>query len=277
MQKEKLQEQEEHSEKVRQKIQKPKTVLEILNEQLELGMKEHRRSNTGLLFSGFSAGLEVGFSVFLMGILHSMYYDVLSPGNLHVLVSMAYPIGFILVIIGRSELFTEHTTLAVLPVLNGSVSVKSLAVLWGIVYIGNLAGGYVFAGLMGSFTPAMQTINGFTFDYFANKLISYDWQIILGSGIGAGWLMGLLSWLVSSSQETISRIFIIIIITSLIGLGGLHHSIVGSIEVFTGMIYNNNITFSDYLHFQIWATLGNAIGGVFFVAIIKYSHTKRSE
>jgi len=78
--------------------------------------------------------------------------------------------------------------------------------------------------------------------------------------------------LVTSSQETISRIVIIALITLVIGIGGLHHSIVGSIEVFTASLTSIEITWKEYLHVQTWATLGNIIGGVVFVAFIKYSH-----
>jgi formate/nitrite transporter FocA (FNT family) len=122
----------------------------------------------------------------------------------------------------------------------------------------------------------MHTISEETFAYLAHKMVDYDWQIILGSSVGAGWLMGLVSWMVASAQETISRIFIVILITFLIGIGGLHHCIVGSIEVFAGLINSESITIGDYLHFQIWTTLGNLIGGVVFVAIVKYGHTSRS-
>jgi len=260
-----------------QKLTKPKDVQEILNEQIEIGLHEHRRSNMGLFLSAFSAGLEVGFSIFLMSILYSMFHQTLSPNQMQLLIASAYPIGFIFVVIGRSELFTEHTTLAVIPVLAKSASVKSLAVLWTIVYFGNLLGGYLFAILVGNFAPSMEIIQAESFAFFATKLVKFDWEIIIGSSILAGWLMGLLSWLVTSSTETISRILIIILITSLIGLGGLHHSIVGSIEVFLGMITSEEVNFADYLYFQALTTVGNAVGGVFFVAIIKYSHTKRDK
>jgi formate/nitrite transporter FocA (FNT family) len=41
--------------------------------------------------------------------------------------------GFLFVILGRSELFTEHTTLAVLPVLDGRASLRQLGRLWGLI------------------------------------------------------------------------------------------------------------------------------------------------
>jgi formate/nitrite transporter FocA (FNT family) len=253
-------------------LNKPKQIDEILDEQIETALREHNRSNQDLFLSAISAGLEVGFSVFLMASIFSLFNNVVHPSILHVMLALAYPVGFIFVVIGKSELFTEHTTLAVIPVLNRNATLKSLIVLWAIVYFGNLFGGYFFGYILSVLPEQLTTINNGAFYGLAKKLVDHPWHIILGSGILAGWLMGLLSWLVTSSQETISRIVIIALITLVIGIGGLHHSIVGSIEVFTASLTSVEITWKDYLHVQTWATLGNIIGGVVFVAFIKYSH-----
>lgn len=258
--------------KLKHALNKPKTVDEILNEQIETAMHEHDRPNFNLFLSSTSAGLEIGFSIFLMAAIHSLFYGVVHPSLLHVLLAMAYPLGFVFVIIGKSELFTEHTTLAVIPVLNGNVSLKKLMVLWGIVYGGNLLGGYVFGYILSILPGRMEILDPGSFEILAKKLTDHPWNIILGSGILAGWLMGLLSWLITSARDTISRILLVGLITTVIGIGGLHHSIVGSIEVFTAVLTSQAVTWTDYFTVQLWATLGNIIGGVVFVAFIKFSH-----
>jgi len=257
---------------LKEALNKPKKIDEILEEQIETAMHEHNRSNQDLFLSAISAGLEIGFSVFLMGAIYTLFNGLVHPSVLHVMLAFAYPLGFIFVIIGKSELFTEHTTLAVIPVLNGDVKVKSLLILWGVVYSGNLLGGYVFSYILSVLPAEFDFIEFETFKVLALKLIDYPWHIILISGTLAGWLMGLLSWLITSSQDSISRIFIVILITSVIGIGGLHHAIVGSIEVFAAFIISKEVTFSDYLYVQSLATIGNLIGGVVFVAFIKFSH-----
>jgi formate-nitrite transporter family protein len=136
-----------------------------------------------------------------------------------------------------------------------------------------LIGGYLVSFLLSILGPAMDIISYKAFYEIAHKLVDYNFGIILISSIVAGWLMGLVSWLVSSSQETISRIVVIIIVTFLIGIGGLHHSIVGSIEVFAGLLVTD-ITLGEYGHFQLWSTLGNLIGGVLFVSVLKFSTVK---
>ncbi len=243
---------------------------QILKEQMRTSLLEYRRDTPALFVSAFSAGLEVGFSLLLMGLLYTMFSDQLSESAMHMALAAAYPIGFIFVIIGRSELFTEHTTLAVLPVLNGTVSVRALAKLWGIVYAGNLVGGYLFSFILVQIGPRMGTVSLEAFHHIAEKLIQYNWWLTLSSGMFAGWLMGLLSWLVTSSRDTITRVVMIILVTTVIGLGELHHSIVGSIEMFAGLISSPDISLNDYAHFQVFATLGNIIGGTVFVAVVKY-------
>ncbi|MGW8314174.1 MAG: formate/nitrite transporter family protein [Bacteroidales bacterium] len=258
--------------KLKHALNRPKTIDEILNEQIQTAMHEHDRPNLNLFLSSISAGLEIGFSIFLMAAVQSLFSGVVHPSLLHVLLAMAYPLGFIFVIIGKSELFTEHTTLAVIPVLNRNVTLKKLLVLWGIVYGGNLLGGYAFGYILSLLPGRMEVLDQGAFEVLARKLTDHPWNIILGSGILAGWLMGLLSWLITSARETISRILLVGMITTVIGIGGLHHSIVGSIEVFTAILTGKAITWSDYFTVQLWATVGNIIGGVVFVAFIKFSH-----
>ncbi|PIB35495.1 formate transporter [Reichenbachiella sp. 5M10] len=253
---------------------KPKEVKQILEEQIDASLKEFNRSTTGLFMSAFTAGLEIGFSILLMGTIFTMFGSEMDPTTLKLVLAMCYPLGFIFVIIGRSELFTEHTALAILPVLDGSVSLKNFFTLWGLVYSGNLLGGFLFGLLISKIGPAVGFIHQNAFYHLAHELIEYRWDVILLSALLAGWMMGLLGWLVTSAQETISRILLIAMVTTIIGVAGLHHCIVGSIEVFTGMITSSEITYLDYLHFQFWATVGNAIGGCVFVAILKFSHVR---
>jgi len=256
------------------KPDKPKEVGEILEEQLETSLREFNRSNAGLFISAFTAGLEIGFSILLMGTVMTMYGYHLSPETLHLYLGLCYPLGFIFVIIGRSELFTEHTALAILPVLRGNVKIKDLFILWGIVYAGNILGGFIFSLINVKIAPAIGIISEEAFHDLAYKVLNYDSWIILLSALLAGWMMGLLGWLVTSSQETISRILVIILVTFTIGFAGLHHCIVGSIEVLSGVLVSPDIDFLDYLKFQSWATLGNSIGGAVFVAVLKYSHVR---
>jgi formate/nitrite transporter FocA (FNT family) len=252
-----------------------KSYREILDQQIKEEISQLERPASGLFISGLSAGLEVGFSLLLMGVMLTLVADSFSAPVVEILVANMYSIGFIFVILGRSELFTEHTTLAFLPVLNRRASLGSLARLWGLIYSSNLIGGAIFALLVTLIGPALGVVDPQVFGIIAQDLVKHSWWVILTSGILAGWMMGLVSWLVTASRDTISQIVIVWLITTAIGLAHLHHSIVGTIEVLAAVFANQGVTWADYGHFILWTTLGNAIGGLVFVALIKYGHATR--
>ena len=118
--------------------------------------------------------------------------------------------------------------------------------------------------------PKLGIFNLQSIEAIAVHVSQYSIWVILVSSILAGWLMGLLSWLVAASKDTLSRIVIIFMITAVLSFAGLHHSIVGNVEVFSGLISSPKITWSVYGAFQSVSLIGNALGGVVFVALLKY-------
>lgn len=256
--------------------QKPQKSQQLILEHTEeAALTQLNRPAAGLFLSAFAAGLEIGFSVLMMAVMLTLFNGVLPAPIVKVLVANMYPIGFMLVILGRSELFTEHTTLAILPVLQGLSPIKKLFRLWAIVYISNIAGGLIFASILTYFAGSLHFLEGWSLAQISNELITHSWITKMLSAALAGWLMGLLAWLIAASRETVSQILIIWIITTCIGLAGLSHSIVGNIEVASGW-FNGNLNFGQYINFLVPVTLGNIIGGVFFVGILKFSHTSIS-
>ena len=211
----------------------------------------------------------------MMAVVLTLFNGVFPDPVVHFLVSNMYPLGFMFVVLGRSELFTEHTTLAILPVLQGLTPLKKLLRLWAIVYFSNIVGGLIFALILSYLSGPLHFLQSWALVKISHDLISHSWMATLISAALAGWLMGLLAWLVAASRDTISQILIIWIITTCIGLAGLAHSIVGNIEV-AGGLFSGSISFMQYINFLIPVTLGNIIGGVFFVGILKYSHTSLS-
>ena len=258
---------------VEQKPQKSQQL--ILQHTEEAALTQLERSSKGLILSGISAGLDIGFSVLLMAVMLTMFNDLFPSPVVRLFTANMYPIGFIFVILGRSELFTEHTTLAILPVLQGFASIKKLLRLWLIVYMSNICGGLIFALILFYGAGTFHFLHKEAFEQIANNLISNSWTATLLAAALAGWLMGLLAWLVAAARETISQIFIIWIITAAIGFAGLPHCIVGNIEI-ASALFGGQVSFHQYIGFMWPVTLGNATGGVLFVGILKFSHTMNS-
>lgn len=254
----------------------PRSYRDILEDEVAAGLMEIRRPTSGLLVSGLSAGLDIGFSVLLIAVTLTLAEGRLAPALVEILVANAYAVGFIFVVLGRSELFTEHTTLAVFPVLDRKASVGALGRLWGLVYVSNLTGAAAFAGLLVVIGPRLGVVEPAALGRIARFMVGHVWWVVLLSGLLAGWLMGLMSWLVAAGKETISQVFFVWLVAASIGFGKLHHCIVGSVEVLAGVFAGQGVSLGDYGHFLLWATLGNMIGGAIFVALVKYSHAVRS-
>lgn len=261
----------------REKGQEPQKGYEtILEQQILSGQKELERPSGSLFLSGLSAGLDVSLSLLLMGVMRGLTEGVLPHPVSEILVASMYAAGFLFVVLGRSELFTEHTTLAVLPVLDGRASMAQLGRLWGVVYVSNLLGAAAFAGFLSFLGPRLGIIESRVLGGIAAEVVGHPFWVILLSGVLAGWLMGLLSWLVAASRDTIGQIAIITLVTFAIGFAHLHHSIVGSAEVLAGIFSGQGATLVDFGRFLGGATLGNILGGFFFVALIKYGHIHQS-
>lgn len=247
-----------------------KSSQRILEQELAEAHHALERSASRLLISGFSAGLELGFSLFLMAIMMTVAEGKLGQPVIELLVATMYSFGFIIVVIGRSELFTEQTSLAVLPLLSRQTRIGRVARLWSLVYVSNLCGAAVIAFFIVKIGPELEVASPSAFATIAAHVVDEAWWVILLSGILAGWLMGLLSWLVAAGRDTISQIVIVWLITTAIGLAHLHHSILGACEVLAGVFTDDRFTLATFAYVLLWSTLGNALGGPFFVALLKF-------
>ncbi|GAA0251967.1 formate/nitrite transporter family protein [Haladaptatus pallidirubidus] len=249
----------------------------ILEREINNALKEIRRPSKGLFLSGLAAGLNVSFGALFMGMVLTFSPSFPSPLVKQFLLAVASSVGFLFVVLGQTELFTAHTTMGVLPVLDGRASKSDLGELWGIVYVSNLVGCVLFAGLIALLGPALNIAEPAAFGTLANALIPLPAWVIFLSGVIAGWLMGLVTWLVAASRDTVSRILFVIIVTTGIGLAPFHHCLLGTTEVLSAMFMGQGITLGDFGHFLVWTTLGNAVGGTVFVALVNYGHVALSE
>ncbi|MBI0427407.1 formate/nitrite transporter family protein [Psychrobacter sp. NG27] len=246
-----------------------KSYASILVEQVMDAKETFERSLGSLFTSAFTAGLEIGISFFMILSAFALLNEVIPSHYAMVLSSLLYPIGFIIVVIGQSLLFTEQTSLLSLPVLNKIEPLHKLLRLWGIVIAGNIVGGCLFAALMVGLGLHMHLFTDHAIDVYAEHILGFEWWMIFGSAVLAGWMMGVTAWLVTSARDTLSRIVLVTIITGSIGFLGLHHSIVGNIEVFSALLYGNTVSLWRYLVFLVVVLVGNTVGGVVFVAVLK--------
>jgi formate-nitrite transporter family protein len=239
-----------------------KSAGEILESVVDEGRKELDRASLGLAFSGFAAGLNVSFAALALVIVAAAT-DSLG------LAFAAYPLGFIIVIIGKGQLFTTNTVTPVTVVLTDRSRLSGMLRLWGVVFLFNILGTAVFAAGVHLIDvldpPALQ----FLLEDVVSKMDYSFWQVVL-RGIFGGWLVALIPWLVAASQDTVSQVLFVWGMVFLIPAGGLPHCIAGSAEVLISVL-EGETSLGEYLGaFLIPTTLGNVIGGVVLVTLLNY-------
>ncbi len=238
------------------------------------GEAELRRSVLGLAFSGLAAGLSMGFSLVVMGLLHAL----LPAAPWRPLVeSFGYTTGFLIVVLGRQQLFTENTVTAILPLLddpNKGVTFLRVLKMWSVVLIFNLAGAAIFAAVIAHsavFDPALKAA---FLELGRNTLGIPFWNALL-RGIFAGWLIALMVWLLPSADA--QKATIVIIVTYLVGALGLTHIIAGSVDALYVVASGAASPMQYVVQFLIPVLIGNTIGGVLLVSLLNYGEIAMEE
>jgi len=242
----------------------PDDVLELA---IEAGLDQLGRSTLSLVLSALAAGGIVGFSALAVGVVGSLGSEV------RLVQALVYPFGFVVCIMSGAELFTEHTATAVYPVLDRRSSVRALLRLWVLVCVGNLIGAVGVAFILDQADGVIHASEGYR--QVALGMVQHDAKGILFSAILAGWLMALGAWLVHATPPSVAQIVSIYIVTFLVGIGELHHSIMGTVEVALG-VFGDSVAAVDAARTIAIAIGGNLIGGSVFVALLNYGHIRRS-
>ncbi len=247
---------------------------DILEKAISEGEEQMSRSAMSLFLSASAAGLIISFTVMAVAVFTTMLQGS-DPLVQRVLTALVYPLGFVLCILSRTQLFTEHTATAVYPILDRRFPVKRLFSLWLIIISGNLVGGLASSQLLVQADTVIHASYGYI--KIAEHLLAYDSKSLIISAVLAGWLMALAAWITLSTPSTLSQIVIIYIVTFIIGIGGLHHSIAGSVEMFAGYFISDQYSITDVLYFVSHALFGNLVGGSIFVALLNYGHIRQTQ
>jgi formate-nitrite transporter family protein len=185
-----------------------------------------------------------------------------------ILSRMFYPLGFIIVIIGRSQLFTENTLYPVALVLKEKRQFWNTMRLWAIVLPTNVLGAFAFA-ILATHTSAIEPAFVSTMSELGSKAISHPASTVFWSGVIAGWMIALAAWLVSASHSITGSVMVIWMLTYVVGLGDFAHCIASSCEIMTTVLSHH----APWLAYFQWfgpAVLGNICGGVGLVTILEY-------
>lgn len=241
------------------------TTYEVIRRE---GEEELKRSTSALAWSGFAAGLAMGFSLVAEGLIKS---HLPAGAAWAPLVSkLGYSFGFLIVILGSQQLFTENTLTAVVPALARRTRevFGHVARLWSVVLVTNLIGALVFALVVGR-TALFKPEVHHAFHEIAAKAVESGFWLTVLKGVFAGWLIALLVWMLPAAET--SHVLVIILMTWLVGVGEFSHIIAGAMEVFylgwTGALGWGQV----FTRFIIPTLIGNVLGGVTLVSALNHA------
>ena len=231
------------------------------------GKRELARSVGALGWSGLAAGLSMGFSFLMLALIRADLPD--QPWR--ILVSgFGYTTGFLIVVLGRQQLYTESTLTAVLPVLTDRKpsSLMKMARLWAVVLLANISGTFLFAWLLSApdlfpedVVTALRTVG--------REAIRDPFWPMAVKAVLAGWLIALMVWLLPSAGQ--SRLLLIVVITYLVAIAHFSHLIAGSVEV-AYLVVTHEIDLGQYFTgFFVATFLGNTVGGTSLVALLNHA------
>jgi formate-nitrite transporter family protein len=237
----------------------------------EEGENELRRSASALAWDGLAAGLSMGFSLVAEGLLRSHLPDAAWRP---LVAKLGYTVGFLIIVMGRHQLFTENTLTVILPLLRKPTAKQfaRVARLWAVVLVANLVGALAFAWVVGHteiFRPG-------TREAFAavgrEAMEGGHWTIFL-RGVFAGWLIAMMVWMLPAAES--ARFFVVVVMTWLVAVSGLAHIVAGSVEVMY-IVVTNGATWPVYFGWMIPALMGNIVGGTTLVAALGHAQVVNS-
>jgi formate/nitrite transporter FocA (FNT family) len=258
---------EEHVDEI--KKAPPSVIFEAIRRD---GEHELKRPISALWWSGVAAGLAISMSVLCKGFLVSILPDADWAAAVS---NLGYTIGFLIVILGRMQLFTENTITPILSLFLSPTKGKFLQIarLWGVVFAANMAGCMVaalvlvFVGILpeprldGILVVSRHFAGATAYEHFA-------W------GIPAGFLIAALVWILPR-MESAGEVLMIVIVTYMIGLGGMSHVVAGSTELFI-LVARGELAIGPAIFGGVLpAFAGNVLGGTGIFATLTYAQLRQ--
>lgn len=247
-----------------------KTTHEVIRRQ---GERELERSTGALAWSGLAAGLAMGFSLVAQGVLR----EFLPDAHWRPLVtSLGYSLGFLIVILGSQQLFTENTLTAITPLLarRDGRTLRAVARLWGVVLLANLAGALAFAWVAAR-TEAFSPGARHAFAELSREATEPGFGLVVLRGIFAGWLIALMVWMLPAAQA--AHVWVIVMVTWLVGAAHLSHVVAGAVEAFYLVALGERSLGESLGGFVLPALLGNVVGGTTLVAALNHAQAVAGE
>ena len=236
-------------------------------EAVDEGERRLDRSWPSLLSTGLVGGIDVGVGVFgLLLVKHQSGNDLVA--------ALVFSFGFVALTLANSELFTENFLVPITAVVAGRSSWPAVGRLWGGTAVANLVGGYIITGIIVLGFPELQTTAIEVGRHFPEQGIGL---LPFSTAVLAGIIITLMTWMEQSSSSLVGKLLAAIGAGFLLAYGELNHAIVASHEMFAALQSGAPFGYADWLAEFAWAALGNMVGGIGLVTLLRLVQVGREK
>lgn len=245
----------------------PRLIYEVIRRD---GEEELERPTRSLIWSGVAAGIMISFSVLGEAIFRTYLPD--TPSS-YLIENLGYSLGFLLVILGRMQLFTENTITTVLPLMSDPrpIMFGRVCRLWGIVLAANVVGAFAIAALYvytyaipSELMPAMMSLSEHAVGMPAGESFV--------RAIPAGILVAAIVWMLPQVEH--AAFFVILVFTWLIAAGDFTHVVAGSVEMALLALTGKLGFFDAVFGFFLPVLFGNIVGGTAVFTLLAWGQVR---
>ncbi|MEO6503009.1 MAG: formate/nitrite transporter family protein [Jatrophihabitantaceae bacterium] len=238
---------------------------------VEEGDQRLSRPLLPLLATGFLGGVDVGVGVLAYLVVKHHTGDSL-------LAALAFTVGFIALLMARSELFTENFLVPVTALVAGHGTVLQLIRLWVVTLMMNLVGGLILVGMIVVALPDLQPTAIETGSHYAHLGVS--WRSFFLAVLG-GTVITLLTRMQHASDNMGVKIIPAVAMSFVLVGAQLFHSVLDSILIAAGLFSGGaDYDWADWSGALLWSSFGNLVGGLVLVTsvrLLRVPHRVREE
>jgi len=235
-------------------------VLDAFQRSVDEGQHRLERTLPELVATGLVGGLDVTTGVFAM-----LLVEQKTHGD-KLLGALAFGIGFLALTLASSELFTENFLIPINAVVAKKAPWWSPLRLWAGTLVFNLVGGWVLTGLV---IVAFEELRPVAVEVASKPAFLGINVHSFASAVIGGAMITLMTWMERSTESIFGKVIAAWSIAFILAGAPLHHAIVISIEMFAALHAGAPFGYADWLGALAWASLGNVIGGVGFVTVLR--------
>jgi formate/nitrite transporter FocA (FNT family) len=242
---------------------------EIYERTREEGRRRLSRPVLELGATAVVGGLDVAIGLAVFVLASAELEPKIGLNAAHFVGSIGFGIGFVFIVVGRSELFTENFLVPITGLSRDRSSWLKLAELWAVSLVLNLVGGALLVVVLTSH-GVLRAGSGDAAVHLAENLASYSPETAFLSGLVAGALMTVMTWFVEGAAESMGvRLVMAWIVGFVLLLGSFNHAIVGTIELFYGIRSGADIGYDQLFSNLGLAIASNLVGGLVLVTFAR--------